>query len=471
MLMVQLACPKCGFVIEQYRADQLETDVQKQKRYQYLRKKQTLCPNCLTQTAKLEERRVEVEAVPEAAPLGVVEAEGPPEAPRAAEAHGPTPLSDELEQGPWPSHVTELKKSAYHLQMYEESLSRRQTQWGFGGYVSLPGVAAGILVRASARPEIAKGANFIRVLPPAGSFYSTKTLGTVCDIADRYAYGLLHLHSTGGNIEILGIPTEKLKEAVSALNVEGLDVGSTGDAFRNTVECVGPARCDVSLIDTLRIREAWYRGFLDDVQYPRFPHKLKVKISGCPNDCTRAVQKACIALIGVFRDAPRINREELATWVGEGGDIAHIARMCPARAMAWDGQRLAIDQEACTHCMYCINKCPAIRPGDNRGVAVLVGGKLRGKYGPLLGRVLVPFVPLTPPAYTEVFDIIHRIGEVFDEHARRKERLGDFLYRIGIDEFSRLVGVEPSPYQMAEPRSNVFYHWAAGEPEGGAKEA
>ena len=470
MLMVQLACPKCGFVIEEYRADQLEADAQKQKRYQYLKKKQALCPSCLTQTTKLEERRVDVEARPETAAPEVAKAEAAVEAPRPAETHGPTPLCDELERGPWPSHVTELKKTRYHLQMYEESLSRRQTQWGFGGYVSLPGVAAGFAIRASARPEITKGANFVRVLPPAGNFYSAAMLSKVCDIADRYAYGLLHLHSTGGNIEILGIPTERLLEVVSALNAQGLDVGSTGDAYRNTVECIGPARCDAALIDTLGIRDAWFRRFLDDVQFPRFPHKLKVKISGCPNDCTRAVQKSCIALIGVFRDAPKINEEQLAAWAGGGGDIAHVASMCPPRAMEWDGRRFTIDAEACTHCMYCINKCPAIRPGDDRGVAVLVGSKLRGKYGPLLGRVLVPFVPLTPPAYTDLFDLLHRIDEVFDEHARRKERLGDFLFRIGIDEFSRLVGVEPSPHQMAEPRSNVFFHWAAGGPVGGEKE-
>ena len=468
MLVVQLACPKCGFDIEQYPAEQLETDSQKQKRYQYLRKKQTLCPSCLTQTSKLEERRVEAQAGAEASVLAAAQAPAPAGAPEADE--GPTPFCDELGRGPWPSHVRELRRTRYHMQMYEEALRLRQTQWGFGGYVSLPGVAAGLAVRASARPEIAKGANFLRILPPGGSFYSTETLGKVCDIADRYAYGLLHLHSTGGNIEVLGIPTEQLKEVVSALNAQGLDVGSTGDAYRNTVECVGPARCDATLIDTLGIRDAWYRRFLDDVQFPRFPHKLKIKISGCPNDCTRSVQKSCIALIGVFRDAPKIDHAELAAWVEGGGDAAHIARMCPPRALDWDGRRLAIDQEACTHCMYCINKCPAIRPGDDRGVAVLVGGKLRGKYGPLLGRVLVPFVPLAPPEYRELFDLLHRIDEVFDEHARRKERLGDFLFRIGMDQFSRLVGIEPSAHQMAEPRSNVFYHWAAGQPGGDAAE-
>src|SRR3990172_793255 len=136
MLIVQLACPKCGFVIEQYRAEQLETDAQKQKRYQYLRKKQTLCPSCLSQTAKLEERRVELEAPPQAELLA--EAEAPPEARSEGEAVTPTPLCDELERGPWPSHVTELKQTRHHMQMYEEGLRQKRTQWGFGGYTSIP---------------------------------------------------------------------------------------------------------------------------------------------------------------------------------------------------------------------------------------------------------------------------------------------------------------------------------------------
>ena len=109
---------------------------------------------------------------------------------REAAGHGALPLCEALEEGPWPSHVTELKKSRYHLQMYEEGLRLRQTQWGFGGYISLPGVAAGILVRASARPDIAGGANFVRVLPPSGGWYSTETLRALCDVADEHAYGI-----------------------------------------------------------------------------------------------------------------------------------------------------------------------------------------------------------------------------------------------------------------------------------------
>ncbi|MFQ5409711.1 MAG: hypothetical protein ACE5FI_14980, partial [Anaerolineales bacterium] len=331
---------------------------------------------------------------------------------------------------------------------------------------SLPGVAAGILVRSSGRPEIAGGANFVRVLPPSGGWYSTETLRTVCDVADEHGYGLLHLHSAGGDVEILGITTEGLRPAVDALNAHGLDVGSTSDAFRNTVECVGASRCDAVLADAAALRDVWYRRFLDDVQYPRFPHKIKVKFSGCPNDCARAQQKADIGVLGVFKGAPKVNLERLQEWIAAGGDIHRIVLNCPTKAMdaGRDGAQLSIDEDSCVHCMYCINKCSyAIRPGDERGVAITLGGKLRGKYGPLLGKVLIPFLPLNPPDYPEIMDAIEQIADVFDEHAKRKERLGDFLFRVGMDQFTKWMGIEPSPRQLAEPRSNVFYHWEPAE--------
>lgn len=59
MAKVKLACPHCGFLIEEYTAEQLQNDVRKQKRHKYLMSKQTLCPACLTQAARLKELTVE----------------------------------------------------------------------------------------------------------------------------------------------------------------------------------------------------------------------------------------------------------------------------------------------------------------------------------------------------------------------------------------------------------------------------
>lgn len=462
MEKVKLNCAKCGFTIEEYTADELAKIPRKAKRYKYLLNKSSICPACLA-SGRLKESRTTAEAA--AAPAQKVDAASSVTAPTtvARKAPSDTPLMDELSKGPWPSHAAELKKTKYSVQMYEEALRKRTTQWDYGGYVSLPGVAAGVLVRASARPEITKGSNFVRIMDPCGGFFKAEDMRKLCDIADKYAYGLLHLLSTGGDLEMLGIPTENLKPAVEEINKMGYDVGSTGDDYRTSEECVGPAKCDVALYDTLGFRYAWYKRFLDDVQYPRFPHKIKSKFAGCPNDCVRGSQKGDLFVCGVFKDLPKVDQAKVKAWVKGGGDILRICMRCPGQAFQWDARKgVTIDPDSCMRCMFCINKVPGVRPGDDRGVAILAGGKMRGKFGPMLAKVIVPFVKAVPPDYKEVFDLIERITEVYDEHARKKERVGDFIMRIGYDEFISLLGLPTSPRLFAQPRTNFFYHW---EPE------
>jgi sulfite reductase alpha subunit len=461
MEKIKLCCARCGFTIEEYRADEIASVPRKAKRYKYLLQKSSICPSCLA-SGRLKEVRVMEEAGPVAAPTVEPKSSAAPVA-QEEHAESPTPMMDKISEGAWPSHAAELKKTKYPVQMYEQALQKRSTQWGYGGYVSLPGVAAGVLVRASARPDLSKGSNFLRIMDPCGNFFKTDAMRSLCDIADKYAYGLLHLLSTGGDLEMLGIPTENLKPAVDEIVKLGFDVGSTGDDFRTSEECIGPGKCDLALYDTLGFREAWYKRFLDDIQYPRFPHKVKCKFAGCPNDCVRGAQKADIFVCGVFKDVPTIDQAKVKTWIRKGGDIVHACTRCPGGSMSWNRKTgLTIDADSCMHCMYCANKISGVRPGGERGVAILVGGKMRGKYGPMLAKVIVPFMKAEPPDYKEVFDFLEKITEVYDEHARKKERMGDFLLRIGINEFFRLVGVEPSARLFGQPRANLYYHW---EPE------
>jgi dissimilatory sulfite reductase alpha subunit len=458
MEKIKLCCAKCGFTIEEYTAAELAEVPRKAKRHKYLLNKSSICPSCLASGRLKEVRTSEDSPVAPVAQPAAHSSVAP--VAQAKHADSPTPMMDAVAQGPWPSHTSELKKTKYPVQMYEEALQKRATQWGYGGYVSLPGVAAGVLVRASARPEITKGSNFLRIMDPCGNFFKADAMRGLCDIADKYAYGLLHLLSTGGDLEMLGIPTENLKPAVDEITKLGFDVGSTGDDYRTSEECIGPAKCDLTLYDTLGFRYAWYQRFLDDIQYPRFPHKVKCKFAGCPNDCVRGGQKADVFVSGVFRDLPKIDHPKVAAWVKGGGDIGQVCTRCPGGCMQWDGARgLSIDGDSCFRCMYCINKIPGVRPGGDRGVAILVGGKMRGKYGPMLAKVLVPFMKAEPPDYKEVFDFIERLTEVYDANARKKERLGDFLLRIGINEFFQMVGVPPSPQLFSQPRTNLFYHW------------
>ncbi len=371
-----------------------------------------------------------------------------------------TPYMDELCKGPWPSHARELKRTQYPVMMYEEGIKQRWTQWGHGGMSSVPGLGSGAIARKSRRPDIISHSHLIRVLGNPGTFYKTSTFRKICELTERYGDGSLHMLTTNYNIEICGIMNdEQMKAVTQELNAMGYDVGSAGDAMRNMPDCMGPALCEYAVMDTPRLKHFMTKHFIDDIQYPRFPFKIKTKMAGCPNDCGKALLHGDIGIIGVFRDLPKINDRRLSDWVNRGGDIRWVCDNCPTNAMNWDGKKLTIDGDSCIRCMYCINRVPAIKPGDDRGVAITAGGKMKGKYGPMKGKVIFPFIKVTPPDYKELVAAYTRICDVYDDNGRKKERIGDMIQRIGMDKFLELCGVEPSPMNFTSPRRNTFYHW------------
>jgi sulfite reductase alpha subunit len=132
---------------------------------------------------------------------------------------------------------------------------------------------------------------------------------------------------------------------------------------------------------------------------------------------------------------------------------------CPARCMDWDGKRLAIDNKSCRRCMHCINAMPkALRPGKDRGACILLGSKAPIVEGALLSSVLVPFIKLEEP-YDDLIELVDNIHEVWAENGKNRERVGEFIQRVGMGNFLEAIGVEPTPEMVAHPRENpyVFY--------------
>ena len=80
--------------------------------------------------------------------------------------------------------------------------------------------------------------------------------------------------------------------------------------------------------------------------------------------------------------------------------------------------------------MYCINRVPTIKPGDDKGVAFTAGGKMKGKLGPTKGKVIFPFVKAVAPDYKELAKAYDKLCEVYDEYGKKKERIGDMRNHI-----------------------------------------
>lgn len=364
-----------------------------------------------------------------------------------------------LLEGPYPSHVKELASSRYPLGIYETGLKEGSSAFGPGGYLSIPELPAGASLRVSRYPELWEESPFIRILGPAGGWMSAETLEALADLAERYGWGLVHF-TAGGTLEIY-TTRENIVPLVRELNALGYDVGSTGDDLRCITACCGPARCDMALVDAPALATYLGQRFIDEQQFPGFPQKCKSGVAGCPNDCIRAMMQKDHSFIGVYRDLPVIDESLLAEWIKKGGDWQVLIASCPEGALKIEGGslHLKIDPEACTRCMTCINLCPAIRPGKERGVAWVVGGKYghRGPQGPMVGYVLVPFLPIRGPEdYDALGDLFGAFLELWADQAKRKERVGDFVARVGPTRILRELGLKVEPQVVELPQRNVF---------------
>ncbi len=388
------------------------------------------------------------------------------------EPNSETPLLDELENGPWPSFVSEMKRAGEKndaardlLRQLERSYEDKIGHWKHGGIVGVRGYGGGVIGRYSDLPEeFPAVAEFhtLRVNQPAGWFYSTDKLRQLCDVWEKHGSGLTNMHGATGDVILLGAPTAALQPCFDDLAAIGFDLGGSGSDMRTPSCCVGPGRCEYACIDTLDILYNITMEFQDELHRPMFPYKSKIKISGCPNDCVAAVPRSDIAIIGTWRDQIRIDPVEVANYANEGMDILQeVTFLCPTGCMQWDAaaKSLKIEDAECNRCMHCINLMPkALRIGKERGATILVGGKAPIVKGALLSWVLVPFMKLEPP-YDELKDLIRNIWEWWDENGKMRERLGELIHRMGMRAFLKAMNMPPVPQMVRMPRANPYYFW------------
>ena len=377
-----------------------------------------------------------------------------------------TPLLDELEKGAWPSFVTEIKKEADRpmvkdlMGVLERSYEEHIGHWKHGGLVGVMGYGGGVIGRyCDLQEEFPEVAEFhtLRVNQPAAWFYTSEALRSLCDVWDKHGSGLTNMHGSTGDIIFLGAKTEELEPTFEALTNIGFDLGGSGSDMRTPSCCVGPARCEWACYDTLGVCYDITQSFQDELHRPMFPYKYKFKFAGCPNDCVASVARSDMSIIGTWKDAIQIDQKEVQAYAKNGTDVQkELCNMCPSRCIDWDGKKMDIQDAECVKCMHCINVMPkALKPGKERGAAILIGAKAPIIGGALLSSVLVPFVEMKPP-YEEIKEVAEAIWEFWGEHGKNRERVGEFIQRVGLGNFLDEIGLEPSPDMITHPRTNPY---------------
>ena len=388
----------------------------------------------------------------------------------AKEQHN-TPLLDELEKGPWPSFVTGLKRLADKNDMMVDLLGQLEhsyeTRLGYwkGGTVGVMGYGGGVIPRFSeVAAKFPESSEFhtLRVMPPPGWHYDSKTLRDFCDIWEEYGSGLIAFHGQSGDIMFQGISTENVQPAWEKINEMGFDLGGAGPALRTSSSCVGHARCEYSCYDEHKAHRQIINAFLDDMHRPSLPYKFKFKFSGCANDCTNSIQRADFAVIGTWKDDMQVDQAEVKAFVEEKGrKYTHdnVISRCPTQALSLnDDDTLEVDNPSCVRCMHCINVMnKALRPGKERGATLMVGGKRTLKIGDLMGTQVVPFMKLENQEDLDALeDLAGRVIDFFAENALEHERTGEMIERIGLSNFLEGIGLDVDPNMINFPRTNPY---------------
>ncbi len=393
----------------------------------------------------------------------------------------PTPRIDQLESGPWPSFITGLKRLANDdgkpyqdmvvdlLGQLETSYETRKGYWK-GGTVGVIGYGGGVIPRFTElldedkKPKFPAAAEFhtLRIMPPAGMHYTTDILRKMCDVWERHGSGLIAFHGQSGDIMFQGARTENVQPAFDEFNEMGFDLGGAGPAVRTGMSCVGAARCEQSCANEQKIHRMLVNNFLDDMHRPALPYKFKFKVSGCPNDCMNAIERADMAVIGTWRDDMKVDQAEVKNYVASMGRkkiIDNVITRCPTNALSLnDDDTLTVDNRNCVRCMHCINAMTkALSPGDDKGVTVLMGGKRTLKIGDLMGTVVIPFKKLeTEEDYESLVEVAQNAIDFFAENALEHERTGEMIERIGLVNFLEGIGLEVDPNMISEPRQSSY---------------
>lgn len=248
----------------------------------------------------------------------------------------------------------------------------------------------------------------------------------IAEAADRFGSGQVAM-TTRLTMEIQGVRYENIQPLTDFLSAYGLTTGGTGALVRPVVSCKGTT-CQYGLIDTYALSEKIHERFYVGYHNMPLPHKFKIAVGGCPNNCV----KPDLNDLGVVGQRVPVPDTEKC----RGCKKCQIEKSCPIHAAKLGSGRISIDPDACNHCGRCKGKCPFGAVEEYReGYKILIGGRWGKKTA--CGRPL----PRLFTTEEEVMAVIDRAILLFREEGIAGERFADTVARLGFDYVSgKLLG-------------------------------
>ncbi len=240
----------------------------------------------------------------------------------------------------------------------------------------------------------------------------------IAQAAEQYGSGEIAMTSRL-TIEIQGVPFDNIEPLRDFLSQAGLETGGTGSKVRPVVSCKGTT-CQYGLIDTFALSEEIHERFYHGYRDVKLPHKFKIAVGGCPNNCVKPDLND-LGIIG--QRVPHIDLEKC-----RGCKVCQIETACPIQAAKLQDGKIVIEEAACNHCGRCVGKCPFQAVGSDRnGYRVYIGGRwgkkvARGRY---LEKVFTD--------KDEVLNVVEKAILLFREQGVTGERFADTVARLGFE--------------------------------------
>jgi sulfite reductase beta subunit len=287
------------------------------------------------------------------------------------------------------------------------------------------------------------GDKLYTVRAASGRLVSIDKIRMFADLAEKYCGGYLRFTSRH-NVEFLLDNPDNIEPLVADLKKIGHSVGGIGNAITSIVHTQGWIHCHSAATDASGIVKAVMDDLHEYFTEMKLPGKLRIALACCLNMCG-AVHCSDIAILGIHRRPPKIDHERLNKMC----EIPNVSASCPTAAIrpaTVDGNpSVEIIEDRCMFCANCFTVCPSLPLNDplNDGVSIWVGGKVsNARHEPMFSKLAIPYLPNNPPRWPEVIDAVRGLVELWAKNARKYERMGEWIERIGWPKFFKMAGIE-----------------------------
>ena len=240
----------------------------------------------------------------------------------------------------------------------------------------------------------------------------------IAEAAELFGNGNITF-TTRLSIEVQGIPFDKIDDFRNYRAKEGLKTGGTGAKIRPIVSCKATT-CKFGRLDSFAISEEMHHRFFEGYNDVALPHKFKMAVGGCPNNCMKPDLND-MGIVGQLIPTHDLDK-------CKGCKKCKIEQVCPMDACKVVDKKITRDTNICNNCGRCVGKCPfGVVDEGTPGYKLYIGGRWGKKIS--IGK------PLTTIFKTqeEVLDVMEKAILLYKDQGIKGERFEEIIKRIGFE--------------------------------------